>query len=81
MEIFCRKRNDSSNNRTNKGSSIIAFPHDYIVVDVETTGLVPEYDEIIEVGAVKLDENGKTVDTFERIIKPAHTNLFLKIYL
>lgn len=69
MEVFCRKRNDSSNNRTNKGSSIIAFPNDYTIVDVETTGLVPEYDDIIEVGALKVAE-GIVVDTFQSFIMP-----------
>ena len=39
--------------RPGKGRSVIAVPHDYCVVDVETTGLSPHYDNIIEIGAVR----------------------------
>lgn len=35
----------------------------YVVVDLETTGLSPEKDRILEIGAVKV-ENGKVTDTF-----------------
>ncbi|NCB92133.1 MAG: DUF3072 domain-containing protein [Clostridia bacterium] len=35
----------------------------YVVVDLETTGLQPSKDRIIEIGAVKV-EGGKPVDTF-----------------
>ena len=35
--------------------------------------------EIIQIGAVKLDENGKTVDTFERIIKPVSLTSMNKV--
>ena len=34
--------------RIEKGHSIIAFPEEYVCIDVETTGLDFEYDEIIE---------------------------------
>lgn len=42
---------------------------DYTVVDLETTGLSPRTDKIIEIGAVKV-RNGKVVDTFDMFINP-----------
>ncbi len=42
---------------------------DYICVDLETTGLNPKEDKIIEIGAVKV-RNGQVVDTFETFLNP-----------
>lgn len=41
----------------------------YVVVDIETTGLYATSDEIIEIGAIKIDENGE-ISTFQTLIKP-----------
>lgn len=41
----------------------------YVVFDFETTGTSPKYDEIIEIGAVKL-VNGQIVDNFYSLVKP-----------
>lgn len=41
----------------------------YIVFDIETTGLQPKSDRIIEIGAVKV-EKGEIVDTFSTLIQP-----------
>ena len=41
----------------------------YVCFDLETTGLSPEKDEIIEIGAVKVIE-GKVVDRFMQFVKP-----------
>lgn len=41
----------------------------YICVDLETTGLNPKADRIIEIGAVKV-EKGKITDTFECFVNP-----------
>ena len=38
--------------REEKGKSLIEFPEDYCVVDIETTGFSPEWDTIIEIGAL-----------------------------
>lgn len=42
---------------------------EYIVIDVETTGLSPDDDRIIEVAAVKC-ENDRIVDSFRSLINP-----------
>ncbi|MBR1700471.1 MAG: 3'-5' exonuclease [Lachnospiraceae bacterium] len=42
---------------------------DYISIDLETTGLSPKLDKIIEIGAVKV-ENGQITDTFQSFINP-----------
>jgi len=42
----------------------------YVVFDLETTGLSPYKDEIIEIGAVKVDKNGQIVATFSTLVKP-----------
>lgn len=52
-----------------KGKSSIAFPSDYTIVDLETTGLSPIDDDIIEFGAIKIRDN-KVVSTFSELCKP-----------
>jgi len=42
---------------------------DYLCVDLETTGLNPKTDRIIEIGAVKVRE-GRIVDTFSSFVYP-----------
>lgn len=44
----------------------------FVAVDIETTGLSFEMDDVIEIGAVKL-VNGKIVDRFTSFIKPNGT--------
>ncbi len=43
--------------------------NDYICVDIETTGLNPKTDKIIEIGAVRV-RNGEMTDTFESFVAP-----------
>ncbi len=52
-----------------KGSSIVDFPKKYVVLDLETTGLSPEWDSIIEIGAIRV-ENDIIVETFDQLINP-----------
>ena len=64
--------------RENKGHSLIDFPNDYIPIDVETTGLDYEYDEIIEVSAVKFS-GGEIVDRFTSLAKPKFSHVGISI--
>lgn len=43
--------------------------HTYISIDLETTGLNPKEDRIIEIGAIKVID-GKVVDTFSTFVNP-----------
>lgn len=57
--------------RPYKGKSLLEFPKDYIVIDLETTGLDPSVDEIIEIGAIKY-QNQRKIDVFSTLIQPSH---------
>ena len=58
--------------QNSKGQSLHA---PYVVFDIETTGFSALKDKIIEIGAVKLDENRNIVDSFQEIIKPVVTTV------
>ncbi len=45
------------------------FEKNFVIVDLETTGLSPLKNEIIEIGAIKV-ENGQVVDTMDIFVKP-----------
>lgn len=51
------------------GESVIGFPADYTVLDLETTGLNPVTDLIIEYAAIKV-RNNQVVDTFQSLCDP-----------
>lgn len=53
--------------RENKGKSIISFPSDYVIIDIETTGLSPLWDKIIEVSALKCHD-GTIISVFSSLI-------------
>ena len=59
----------NTTNREYKGKSLIDFPKNYISIDLETTGKSPQWDRIIEIGAVRI-ENGKPINTFQELINP-----------
>lgn len=57
-------------NRSDKGKYKISIEeNDYTVIDIETTGLDPNYDEIIELGAIQYQDN-KEVCRFQSLVKP-----------
>lgn len=55
--------------RNNKGESLYTFIDDYTVVDLETTGFSPQYDDIIEIAALRI-RNGKIVNKYHQLINP-----------
>lgn len=48
---------------------MIQVPMNYVVFDIETTGLNPKYEKIIEIGAAKV-RDAKVVDTFSTFVNP-----------
>ena len=55
--------------RLEKGKSLIDLPTDFTVIDLETTGLSPDYDDIIEIAGIKV-RNLEVVDTHQTLVKP-----------
>lgn len=52
-----------------KGKRLSAYQPDYVVFDLETTGLSPATDQIIEISAVKV-KGGRIKDTFSTLVNP-----------
>lgn len=50
-----------------KGKSLDNLVDDYVLVDIETTGLSPQRDDIIEIGAIKV-KNNEVIDTYNTLI-------------
>jgi|GEM_PF-7069971 DNA polymerase III len=51
-----------------KGKNIISFPDDYVMIDIETTGLSTDWDSIIEVAAVKV-HNGEIINEYSSFVE------------
>lgn len=56
-------------NKRLKGKSLLEFPENYTVIDLETTGTDPRYDEIIEIACLKY-RAGVEVDRYVSFVKP-----------
>lgn len=59
-------------NKTYQGNHVHNFIQNFVAVDIETTGLDPVHDNIIEVGCAKY-RNNKLIDTFNMLIQPPRT--------
>ncbi|MBQ8624302.1 MAG: exonuclease [Oscillospiraceae bacterium] len=57
--------------RPSRGKSLLKFVDDYTVIDLETTGLSPQYDEIIEFAAIRV-RGGIVSETMQFLIKPEY---------
>jgi len=68
-KLVTSTNNPRKNERTHKGKSILAFPDNYVVLDLETTGLSPDYDEIIEISAIRFESNNQ-ISKFVTLVKP-----------
>ena len=55
--------------KRNKGRSLLLFPSDYTLIDLETTDLSPRFGEIIELGAIKVRDN-RIVEKYSQLVKP-----------
>lgn len=55
--------------RIDKGKSLTFMPENYVIIDLETTGLDASYDEIIEFGALKVSNNS-IIDSFSTLVNP-----------
>lgn len=62
---------EENRKRPEKGKSLLEFPEDYVVVDLETTGLRPDLDEIIEIGAVRV-QGQKVTESFNTLVYPVN---------
>ncbi len=56
-------------NERNKGNRLTKYVPDYVVFDLETTGINPVSDDIIEISALKV-VNGMVVEEFSSLINP-----------
>jgi DNA polymerase-3 subunit epsilon len=61
-------KNYSASAARGKGKCLDLLPCDYVVVDIETTGLSPKTDDIIEIAAIKC-RSDKPVEEFSSLIK------------
>ena len=59
----------SSRPKREKGKSVLTLPTDYTVIDIETTGLDPTHDNIIEIACIKY-RSGNEFDEFYSLVQP-----------
>lgn len=55
--------------RDKKGDSLLELPNSFTIIDIETTGLDPRFDEIIELSAIRVI-NGEEVEKFSELVNP-----------
>ncbi|MHC1772985.1 MAG: exonuclease domain-containing protein [Flexilinea sp.] len=69
VRFSARISSSPANLRDLKGKSLMDLPNSYVVVDVETTGLNPNLDKLIELGAIRV-KDGEIVDRYQQLINP-----------
>ena len=60
----------SGNIREFKGNSIISLPDEFVIIDIETTGLCPQWDDIIELSAIKYNKEFEELGRFTELVQP-----------
>ena len=55
-----------------RGKQLNKYVPDYVLYDLETTGISANYDEVIEISAVKV-RSGKIIDEFSTLVNPGRT--------
>ena len=55
-----------------RGKQLNKYVPDYVLYDLETTGISANYDEVIEISAVKV-RGGKIIDEFSTLVNPGRT--------
>lgn len=63
--IFCYKKT-----KKQTSTDISFLPEKFVVFDLETTGLDSSYNEIIEIGAIKINRKSIHHEAFQALIKP-----------
>lgn len=51
--------------------NLAPLPEQFVVFDLETTGLDPNKHEIIEIGAIRVNRDSSEHDTFQQLVKPS----------
>jgi DNA polymerase-3 subunit epsilon len=62
---------ESSQTRPTSISLRAVLPPKFVVFDLETTGLDTRKNEVIEIGAIRVNRDGDVHDTFQTLVKPA----------
>ena len=68
-KILISNLDDVKRERRRKGKSLLEIPKDYCIIDTETTGLDPYYDDIIEISALRVRDNS-IVETYSTLVRP-----------
>lgn len=69
--VICCGKTSEKTSRDCKGESLLELVSDYVVVDIETTGLDPQWNDIIEFGALRISD-GKVIDSFTSLVNPGY---------
>lgn len=67
--VLCLGKDYAGTPRPEKGKSRLDLIDDYVVIDIETTGLDSRFDDIIELAAVRVS-NAQITDKFQSLVKP-----------